>query len=44
MYDAIKCRYCGETLENTTLKQCPYCKELIREDAIICKHCRSELS
>ncbi len=24
-------------------KQCPYCKETVRADAILCKHCRSEL-
>mgnify|MGYP001098323073 CR=1 FL=1 len=24
-------------------KQCPYCAEYVKEDAIICKHCRSRL-
>lgn len=40
--EAIKCRYCGEKLED--LKDCPYCKEKIRADAIICKYCKSNLS
>lgn len=26
------------------LVQCPYCKETIRSDAIVCKHCKSDLS
>jgi hypothetical protein len=28
---------------NTMKTQCPYCKENIKEDAVICKHCRSHL-
>jgi hypothetical protein len=24
-------------------KKCPYCAELVKRDAIICKHCKSEL-
>ena len=24
-------------------KKCPYCAELVKREAIICKHCRSEL-
>ena len=30
-------------LSNGNRKPCPFCKELINKDAIICPHCRNEL-
>src|SRR5262249_45421162 len=29
--------------EKAALRQCPYCKEEIKPDAIRCKHCRSSV-
>jgi len=30
-------------MDTNGMKQCPYCAELILEDAIICRHCKSSL-
>lgn len=33
----------GNTMAASETKQCPYCKEKILSDAILCKHCRTKL-
>ncbi|MCT7489102.1 hypothetical protein N5T63_09350 [Aliarcobacter cryaerophilus] len=30
-------------MKNKDLRKCPYCKELIKNEATICKHCHKEL-
>jgi hypothetical protein len=30
-------------LKEGVTKQCPYCSEVVRSDAHVCRHCRSEL-
>lgn len=34
----------NEIMKNKNLKKCPYCKELIKEDAVVCKHCHKDLN
>ena len=34
----------GKVLANHFLKECPYCAELIKSRATVCKHCQRELS
>ena len=34
----------GKLLANHFLKECPYCAELIKSRATVCKHCQRELS
>lgn len=34
----------GRLLANNFLKECPYCAELIKARAVVCKHCQRELS
>lgn len=29
--------------ENKHLRKCPYCKEMIKKEALKCKHCYSDL-
>lgn len=31
-------------IEDGTLRKCPYCAEIVKTEALICKHCHSELS
>jgi len=33
----------GKLLANHFLKECPYCAELIKARAVVCKHCQREL-
>jgi len=33
----------GQVLANNFLKECPYCTELIKARATVCKHCQREL-
>ena len=42
--ESIKCRYCGSVLEAVPMRECPFCKELIRADATKCRFCRSDLT
>lgn len=49
-----KCPQCGALAKNVDiihvdatqgdLKKCPFCAEIIKQDAIKCKHCASDLS
>lgn len=46
---AIKCKHCGEMLNNSTnqtenMKKCPYCAEYISIDTQYCKFCESDLT
>ncbi len=48
---AIKCKHCGEFLDNNSYKQvnnemkkCPFCAEMIPKDAIFCNICESSLN
>ena len=48
---AIKCKHCGELLENNSFQQinndkkkCPFCAELIPKDATFCDICESSLN
>jgi hypothetical protein len=34
----------GQVLANNFLTECPYCKELIKSRATVCKHCQRELA
>jgi len=34
----------GKVLANHFLKECPYCAELIKSRAVVCKHCQRELT
>jgi hypothetical protein len=34
----------GQLLANNFLKECPYCAELIKARATVCKHCQRELA
>ena len=34
----------GQLLQNNFLKECPYCAELIKARAVVCKHCQRELT
>ena len=34
----------GQLLKNSFLKECPYCAELIKARAVVCKHCQRELT
>ena len=34
----------GRLLANNFLKECPYCAELIKARAVVCKHCQRELA
>lgn len=34
----------GQILANNFLKECPYCAELIKNRATVCKHCQKDLS
>lgn len=29
--------------KNDGVKKCPYCAELVKEEAIVCKHCRRDI-
>lgn len=31
-------------LADGTMKRCPYCAELVKQEAIVCKHCGRELT
>ena len=33
----------GTNLPDKLRKQCPFCKEVIRSDAIVCKHCGRDI-
>lgn len=39
--EAIKCRFCGTSLEDAKMKECPFCKEMIKADSKICNFCNS---
>lgn len=41
--NAIKCRYCGEFIQNEDLKECPFCKENIPKTSKVCPICESNL-
>ena len=47
--DTVPCKQLGRTgsvyeqNQQATTRQCPYCKEEIRADATLCKHCRADL-
>lgn len=46
---AIKCKHCGEFLNNNAnqtnnMKKCPYCAELISVDTQYCNFCESDLT
>ena len=34
----------GRALADGTMRKCPQCAELVRVEAKICKHCRSDIS
>ena len=37
---AVDCPYCRRnTIREDSVRPCPFCKELIRADALKCKHC-----
>lgn len=40
----IKEKQVGSGNSHTPKVVCPFCREEVREDAILCKHCRSDLS
>jgi hypothetical protein len=48
--EAIKCRFCGSNLIETTSKsllqtrKCPFCAEEIPTDVVKCRYCKSELT
>ena len=38
------CEHCGFPLaDNSSTKKCPFCREIVKLDAIKCKHCKSDL-